>query len=721
MLLKAVIAVSCLLGLSAAVLALRLRRFTGRSPVPMLITAALGGAAVYHAVRLITLVVGDSVVLPRLAAELLVLLVFLAVNAALLMMGPLFERAGKAAQERAESEKRYRNLFQNTHVGVYRTTPEGRILMANPALVRMLGYESFQELAERDLEKQGFAPQYSRKRFKELVERPGGVSGFESAWITKDGRPRYIRENASAVRDKDGRVIYYEGTVEDITERKAAETELKNSEERYRVLVELSPLGIVVHREGRALFVNPAAAGILGLKDPESLIGSRVLDYVHPDHQERAAERITAVAQDGVVAPPTQFVYLREDGTQVDVETVSAPVTFQGGRAISTVFLDITKRKRAEAIEEQIKAAQKMEALGRLAGGVAHDFNNLLTAIMGYSSLLLEQVAQGDPLRPSLEEVFSAGKRAELLTAQLLAFSRRQVLEPTNLDLNRIITGMEAMLHRLIGEDVELVTDLAPKLDLVKADQAQMEQVIINLVVNARDSMPEGGRITIRTKTVQLEDETPARKPLEVKPGPFVMIEVSDTGEGMSEEVRSHLFEPFFTTKAQGKGTGLGLSTVYGIVQQSSGAIRINSEPGIGSTFQVYLPRSRATRPRPRPPKAKAAPAPGTEHVLLVEDENAVRTLSRKVLEGQGYSVVAASNGVEALALLDAHDGPIDILVTDVVMPEMNGRVLADRIRTRSPDTRVLFVSGYTDEKISIDGGLPADSAFLQNHSRRSV
>ncbi|MBL6975945.1 MAG: PAS domain S-box protein [Deltaproteobacteria bacterium] len=713
MLIEAVIAATSLLALSAAILALRIRRFTGRSPVPMLIAGALGGASVYHAIRLFTRTGEGDYSLPELAAELLVLLVFMAVNAGLLLMRPLFETARKATRAREESERRYRKMFENAHVGIYRTTPDGRVIMANPALVQMLGYASMKDLAGRDLEKEGFGPTYERSRFKELVERDGGVRGLEMAWTMKDGSLRYVRENASAIRNASGQVLYYEGIIEDVTARKNAESELRNSEERYRFLVELSPFGIAVHRSDKGLFANPAAARLFGEDSPDVFVGQAIINYVHPDYREAAIERTRRVTELHEPVELMETVYVRKGGEPFDVETVAAPITFQGKEAVLTVFHDITERKHAEDLEQQLQTSRKMEALGRLAGGVAHDFNNLLTAILGFSTLLLEQTGKDDPRRSGIEEITRAGKRAELLTSQLLAFSRRQVLEPTNLDLNRIVTGMEAMLHRLIGEDVVLTARLAPDLGMVKADQAQMEQVIVNLVVNARDAMPEGGKLRLETMNVDL-DGTPTREPLEVESGMYVMLSVKDTGAGMDDEVQSHLFEPFFTTKEPGKGTGLGLSTVYGIVQQSGGTIRVHSRPESGTSFQVFLPRSQASRPRPRSVAPVALPILGTETILLAEDEGTVRGLARKVLEGLGYEVLEASNGLEALAVFEEDKARVDLLLTDVIMPEMNGRDLAERLRSERPDLPVLFISGYTDQETARSGIGVAGAAFLQ-------
>ncbi len=371
---------------------------------------------------------------------------------------------------------------------------------------------------------------------------------------------------------------------------------------------------------------------------------------------------------------------------------------------------EVEDRKR---LETQLLHAQKMDAVGRLAGGVAHDFNNLLTIITGYSELLLAGLRPDEPLRGLAAEITRAGERAASLTRQLLAFSRQQVVAPKVLDLNAIVADVGKMLQRLIGEDVVLATGLAPSLGRVKADPTQMEQVLLNLAVNARDAMPQGGRLTIETDDVEL-DEAYAHTHPEVQPGRYVLLAVSDTGCGMTEEVKARIFEPFFTTKELGKGTGLGLATVYGVVKQSGGSIAVYSEVGRGTTFKMYLPRLAPEAEAPRAGTG-ASPAPrGSETVLLVEDEGGVRALARHALEASGYTVREASNGAEALRLSEQHGEPIRLLVTDVVMPGMGGRELHARLAARHPGLKVLFMSGYTDDAVFRHGILEANVPFLQ-------
>ncbi|MEK7867276.1 MAG: ATP-binding protein [Planctomycetota bacterium] len=381
-----------------------------------------------------------------------------------------------------------------------------------------------------------------------------------------------------------------------------------------------------------------------------------------------------------------------------------------------SLAMEVDERRRTEQAlreaEEQFRQAQKMEAVGRLAGGLAHDLNNLLTAILGYADLLLAR-AKGAGLRDDLLEIKKAGDRAAALTRQLLAFSRKQVLRPKVIDLNSIVSGLEPMLTRLLGEDIELVTKLAPRLGRVKADPAQVEQVIMNLAVNARDAMPEGGRLTIETANAEL-DEAWARRHSGVTPGPHAMLAVRDSGSGMSKEVMSHLFEPFYTTKEQGKGTGLGLSTVYGIVRQSGGHVTAFSEPGRGSTFRVFLPRVDQELSAERPEAKEVGKKMGSETILVVEDEAPLRKLATRILAGSGYDVLEAADVEEAVTICEEHGGVIHLLLTDVVMPRMSGRQLADRILARRPELRVLYMSGYAEDEVIHHGVTELGAGFLQ-------
>jgi signal transduction histidine kinase/CheY-like chemotaxis protein len=410
-----------------------------------------------------------------------------------------------------------------------------------------------------------------------------------------------------------------------------------------------------------------------------------------------------------------EITFLTKSGERRTGLNSAGIIEIAGQKCIIAFFQDITERK---SLEKQLRQAQKMEAIGQLAGGIAHDFNNLLGIIIGYSQLFEEQLDEKHPLKPKVAQIQKAGERAAALTRQLLAFSRQQVLEPKVLDLNAVVADMSKMLHRLIGEDIDLVTVPAPDLGHVKADQGQMEQVIMNLAVNARDAMPQGGKLTITTANADLDDVY-VRQHLAGAPGPYVVLQVSDTGCGMDRDTQARIFEPFFTTKESGKGTGLGLSTVYGVVKQSEGYIWVYSEPGQGTTFKIYLPRVDQPETPAEPVSGVRKDARGTETILVVEDAQALRELTRELLESAGYTVLEASDGAEALRIAKEHHGPIHLLLTDVVMPGMDGRALAESMVVSHPDLKVLYVSGYTDDAILRHGIFDSKITLLQKPFRR--
>jgi PAS domain S-box-containing protein len=402
----------------------------------------------------------------------------------------------------------------------------------------------------------------------------------------------------------------------------------------------------------------------------------------------------------------------RKDGTSFWASLSLAPIRTAEGRLTHFVGVvtDVSEQKRLEA---QLRQSQKMEAIGRLAGGVAHDFNNVLTVILGYSDMLLQKLTPGDASRAPIEEISKAGQRAASLTNQLLAFSRKQVLTPVALNLNTLVADMDKMLRRLIGEDIELTTSLDPALQPAKVDPGQVQQVLMNLVVNARDAMPNGGKLTIKTANVDFDASYAVERP-ELQPGSYVLVAVSDTGCGMDEATKARIFEPFFTTREPGMGTGLGLATVYGIIKQSGGYIYVNSQPGRGSTFRIYFPRAGQETSQPGQDSAPHEIKQNAATVLVVEDEDAVRAMAARVLQRNGHAVLQARHGEEALQLSAAHTGPIDLLLTDVVMPQMSGCQLAQRMAPIRPAMKVLYMSGYTDEAIVRHGLLSHEVDFLQ-------
>jgi PAS domain S-box-containing protein len=492
---------------------------------------------------------------------------------------------------------------------------------------------------------------------------------------------------------------------------RASQESLRHSEMNFRSLVTNAPYGICrCDSSGQLLDANPALLAMLGYSSAEDLVGTH-LGALYADTQQwfELADYLRSSATfNGLIVE-----WRRQDGTATVVRVSGRAVSNGGkGRTFELFAEDVTERR---ALEQQLRQSQKMEAVGRLAGGIAHDFNNLLMVISGYSEFLLDRLGPDPALRGPAQEIASAAVRATSLTRQLLAFSRKQMLAPKILDLNSVVTENLKMLTRMIGEDVDLVMVPAAGLGTIRADAGQVEQVIMNLAVNARDAMPSGGKLTIETSNVSLDEEY-ARFHAPLRPGNYVMLAISDTGAGMDTETQSHIFEPFFTTKGP-KGTGLGLSTVYGIVKQSGGYIWVYSEPGKGTTFKIYLPRVAEATESPAvvalPAEAVAA-EPGTETILLVEDEANLRYLARQYLEKQGYRVIEAADGAVAMQIAVAHEGVIHLLLTDVIMPGMNGRELAQRISEIRPNVKVLYMSGYTENVIGRNGTLDAGVRLLQ-------
>jgi PAS domain S-box-containing protein len=777
----------------------------------------------------------------------------------------------RAEQAQREAEERFRSLFENATEGIFQTTTNGRYLSVNPALARMCGFASPSEMIStvQDLGRELYADPNVRNVFKQLIEKYGSVKDFEYEVRRKDGAKIWISENAHVVRNPDGEILSYEGTIEDITARKRAELErqvtfeiihavnvtdnlddllrlihialkkvlyaencfialyesatgmfhfpffvdqydeapppqrvgrsctahvyrtgqamlipqrtfdllaaegkvelvgtpspswlgvplrtpaatigvlvvqhyedenayterdqeflasvggqialaierkrseekVRESEARLRVLVEQLPAVLwTVDRDLR--FTSALGAGFARLKiKPNEIVGMSLLDYFETTDQTFlpiAAHR-RAVAGE----PMTFHVEWKSGSYACHVE----PLRDSDGQVSGAICmsLDITDRKQ---LEEQLRQAQKMEAVGRLAGGIAHDFNNLLMVIQGYGDLLVERLPTGDPLRRNAEQIQMASQRASSLTRQLLAFSRKQMLAPKILNIQTVVADMEKILRRLIGEDIRLETSSAPDLGLVKADRSQIEQVILNLAVNARDAMPQGGRLTIETANVEL-DASYSHPPAVLSPGKYVMLAVTDNGCGMDAETQAHVFEPFFTTKEKGKGTGLGLATVYGVVKQSGGYVWVYSEPGRGTSFKIYLPGIAETAvPAGREGKSDMqVPQRGSETILLVEDEKGVRELAREYLASSGYTVIEAEDGHTALELAAMHVGPIHLLLTDVVMPGISGRELAERVGQIRPGIKIIYMSGYTDQAVVHHGILDNDAILLQ-------
>jgi PAS domain S-box-containing protein len=486
--------------------------------------------------------------------------------------------------------------------------------------------------------------------------------------------------------------------------------QLVEREEMFQLITEnAADMIAVVDTNGNRLYNSPSYTKIMGYSD-EELSGTLAFDQVHPEDRDKVLKAADDARRTGV-GTTVEYRMRHKEGNWRTLESRASTILNDGQvEKLVIVNRDITERKH---LEEQFRQSQKMDAVGRLSGGVAHDFNNLLGVIIGYGEVVQEGTAPEDPLRTCIDEILKASHRAAALTRQLLAFSRQQVMDPTVLDLNAVAKDMEKMLQRLLGEDIQLQTELDEALVAIKADQGQIEQVLMNLAVNARDAMPKGGELRLCTSNFHMDESYVRRYPYPVATGDYVLLAVSDSGIGMDAATKARIFEPFFTTKEKGKGTGLGLSTVYGIVKQSGGYIEVMSEPGAGSTFRIFLPKVEGEIAEPKQSIALAASLRGNETVLLVEDEPSLRTLGRHLLELCGYKILEATCGEDALKLSIEYRSRIDLLLTDVVMPGMSGRMLADQLWKERPELKVVYMSGYTGQTVGAHGVLAEGSFFL--------
>jgi two-component system, cell cycle sensor histidine kinase and response regulator CckA len=617
-----------------------------------------------------------------------------------------------AEEELKRSEALARSVVYTAVDGIITADEQGIIQSFNPAAERLFGYAA-EDVIGKNLNL--LMPSPHREAHDDYIRTylatgDKKIIGFvrEVTAVLQDGTRFPFELAVSEMLLPGGRM--FTGILHDISQRKLAEANLKETNATLEALIKTSPLAItVLDLEGKVLSWNPAAERIFGWSAEEVL--GRPLPVVAEEERSGFIE-ILARNAGGEPMSGSELRRKRKDGSPVDLSLWTAPLCGPEGQvnAVLSIIADITQRK---ALAEQFRHAQKMEAVGRLAGGIAHDFNNILTVITGYAHMVLERAGSDPQTHGEVAEILKAAEHASALTGQLLVFSRHQVAKPEVLDLRGVVSRIERMLRRIIGEDIDLATVVQEGLGLVRGDAAQIEQVIMNLAVNARDAMPGGGRLTLEISNVTL-DAAYGQSHMGVRAGEYVMLAVSDNGQGIPPELRAHLFEPFFTTKGRGKGTGLGLSTVYGIVRQSGGQIWVYSELGKGTTFKIYLPRVRDGERAESPAQPVRFAERGTETVLLVEDEIGVRSLVRDVLGQHGYTVLEAEDVDDALRFCREHGGEIHLLLTDVVMPIMSGRELAERAADIRPELKVLYMSGYTDNVVIHHGVKAHETQFLQ-------
>lgn len=613
------------------------------------------------------------------------------------------------------SQQKYASMVHSSPDAItLRSLPDRRYLEVNDGFMRLTGYTAEEVLGKTPAELDLWVEKAPHQTTLQLVEKQGRVQGEEFRFRTKTGEIRYGRLSAARV-EINGQPCMLSVT-HDITDRKRAEDQLQTSEAHFRSLVHDAPYGIYrVTLDGQFLQVNPALVAMLGYDSEEDLMRRNLEKDIYSD--PRARQLLVKEHWSKSDFRAVEAEWRRKDGKLINIRMTGHLVSEKDSAlAFFEVFAEDTTERRS--LERQLLQSQKMEAIGRLAGGIAHDFNNLLSVILGHSEILEQQIGTNSRLRKSVEATRSAAERAAALTMQLLAFSRKQVIASTVVDLNSSVIEIQRLLHRVIGEHIELAIKLQPDLGRVKADPGQLSQVLMNLAVNSRDAMPNGGKLAIETANADLDD-TYVRQHLGARPGPFVMLAVSDTGVGMDSETLSRIFEPFFTTKEVGKGTGLGLSMVYGIIKQSNGYIMAYSEPGRGTTFKIYLPRTPESLPALQ--KADKEIPRGFETILVVEDELALRELTCTLLQEAGYTVLESSGVEDAIVIANDSHRRIDLLLTDIVMPRLDGRQLANQLVGIRPGLKILYMSGYTDDVLVDRGALARGTMLVQKPFTKST
>jgi len=635
----------------------------------------------------------------------------------------------------SESEKRFRRIAENARDIIFRMSlPDGNFEYISPAVEELVGFTPQELYQDPRLSLQIVHPDWLTYFLeeREKLARVEIAPFYEYKIINRQGAERWVNQRNTLIKDDAGNPIALEGIVTDITHQKRTESELRDKRDEAQMFLDIAGVMIIaIDREQKVTLANRKAREILGCEEKD-IIGKNWFDnflFIDDiDSVKKVYNRVIAGEMEAVEyfenpvrSKSGDIKLIAWHNTVIRDENGDITHSLSSGE-------DITERRKAEneklkaeedrnKIEEQLRQSQKMESIGKLAGGIAHDFNNLLTSILGNCDMAISELRPEDPLYLELSEINEGAERAADLTRQLLAFSRKQVMEPRILNLNTVISNMDKMLKRIIGEDIILDTRLYPELWNTKVDPSQIEQVILNLAVNARDAMPEGGRLFIETDNIILDSEYEENHP-EAAPGEYVMLAVSDTGCGIDKEIQANIFDPFFSTKEIGKGTGLGLSTVYGIIKQSGGNIWVYSEKGKGTTFKVYIPRMEGEPDTDVFNESNHKPPSGTETVIVVEDDSAVRSMSVKVLRQLGYKVYDAQNGGEALLICESLKVPVDLIVTDVIMPKMSGVEFVDRIRGFWKGVKALYISGYTPNYIVHQGMLEAGIPYLQKPFR---
>jgi len=608
-----------------------------------------------------------------------------------------------------ESEERFRTLFEDSVLGIYRTTPSGEILMANPALCTMLGYGSVEELRARNLQNDGYHPAYPRENFKERLEQDGVIRGLEAVWIKADGSSITVRENARAVRDADGGVIWYEGTVEDITQRKLAEEHLRQREEQFRMISEnVSDIITLLDREGRRIYSSPSAGKLF--PDPEALRGRDVFTEIHSDDRDCVRQIFREIVRTGK-GQRVEYRLVAADGRVRSIESQASAITDADGAVINILVVsrDITEKK---AMDQQLLRSQRMESLGTLASGIAHDLNNVLSPILMSIETLRKKLPEPRDQK-LLNSIESSVSRGSAIVKQVLGFGRGMKGERILLQPRHVIKEVLKIAEETFPKSISLRMDAPKDLWTISADPTQMHQVLLNLCVNARDAMPEGGILTVSAENVTL-DENYASLNIEASPGPHVALSVSDTGTGIHPHILERIFEPFFTTKDPGYGTGLGLSTGLAIVKGHGGFFTVYSEAGKGSTFRAYLPALENASPDQGPPADDAAlPHGHGELILVVDDEANIRDVTKETLEAGGYRVLTAIDGTHAVATYAEHRESIDAVITDMIMPFMDGLATIRAIRKLSPGAIIIANSGFAGDPQTTRAVQSGADAFL--------